>query len=237
MLVEMMLDQFEIMVRSRRATRHFLPDPIPDGLLERLIDLARWAPSGYNLQPTHMVIVDDARLKPDLHRACLEQSQVLEAPATVVFTGDRLVAEKSFEKILAMDLDAGATTLEYAEKLKTIVPLSFGQGPLGFGWLWKALLLPLVRMVRPVPSMPAVEKRYWLSKQVMLTAMNFMLGATAAGLATVPMEGFDEGRVRKVLKIPSSHIIPVIIPVGYSARGDLKKTRLPLQDIIHHNEW
>jgi len=237
MLVETMLDQFETLVRARRATRHFRSDPIPDGLLERLIDIARWAPSGYNLQPTHMVIVDDARLKPALYKACLEQSQVLEAPATVVFTGDRFSAENNFEKILAMDLDAEATTLEYAQKLKKIVPLSFGQGPFGFGWLWKALLLPLARLVRPVPSMPAVEKRYWLTKQVMLTAMNFMLGATAAGLATVPMEGFDEGRVRQVLKIPSTYIIPVIIPVGYSARGDLKKTRLPLQDIIHRNEW
>ena len=85
--------------------------------------------------------------------------------------------------------------------------------------------------------MPAVQKRYWLVKQVMLSAMVFMLAASAAGLATVPMEGFDESRVRKILKIPKSHIVPLVMPVGYSRDEDLVKSRIPIEDLIHYNTW
>ena len=67
--------------------------------------------------------------------------------------------------------------------------------------------------------------------------MVFMLAATAAGLSTSPMEGFDEQWVRRVLKIPPSHIVPVVIALGYSAAGNLTKTRLPLKDLVHRNYW
>jgi nitroreductase len=71
----------------------------------------------------------------------------------------------------------------------------------------------------------------------MLSAMTFMLAAKAAGLSTVPMEGFDESRVKKVLGIPAHHIVPVVIPVGYSDTAHLKKSRIPLADMTHYNGW
>lgn len=233
----MSLKDFGKIVLSRRATRHFLPDPISKDLLEEILDIAHWAPSGYNLQPTHIIIVTDEKIKKDLFSICMEQSQILEAPAIVIFTGDRRVVENNFEKILKMDLETGAINKEYAEKLEGFVSLSFKQKPLGLNWLWKALLAPIARLFQPIPSIPAVYKRYWVAKQVMLVSMNFMLAATAAGLATVPMEGFDEKKIKKLLKVPASHDIPIIIPIGYAAQKDLKKTRLPLKEILHLNGW
>ena len=231
------LDQFESLVRLRRATRHFKSDPIPDDLLTRLLDLARWAPSGYNLQPTHFTAVTDADLKEKLFPACMSQRQVRDAPAIVVLSGDRRVAENHFDEMLRSDLDGQCITDEYAALLRRVVPLAFGQGPAGLGWLWKAALLPPVRLLRPIPSMPAVHKRYWVTKQVMLSAMVLMLGASAAGLVTVPMEGFDEGRVKRILRIPRWHVVPVVIPIGYAKEGALKKTRLPLERVVHRNAW
>ena len=38
-------------MRSRRSVRGFLPDPVPQALLEQLLATARAAPSGANLQP------------------------------------------------------------------------------------------------------------------------------------------------------------------------------------------
>src|SRR5690606_30898737 len=81
------LAAFEALARSRRATRHFRPDPVPADLLTRLIDTARWAPSGYNLQPTHFVLVTDPAVRQKLSVACLGQRPVAEAPAVVVLTG------------------------------------------------------------------------------------------------------------------------------------------------------
>lgn len=231
------LEEFERLVRSRRATRHFKPDPIPDDLLTRVLDAARWAPSGYNLQPTHFVVVTDAALRERLFPACMSQRQVREAPAVIVLTGDKRVADHHFTDVTRSDLEAGCVSDEYAALLRRVVPLAFGQGPAGLGWLWKAALLPGARLVRPIPSMPAVHKRFWVTKQVMLSAMVLMLAAGAAGLATVPMEGFDEGRVRRVLRIPRWHVIPVVIPIGYAADATLKKTRLPLDRILHRDGW
>ena len=113
----------------------------------------------------------------------------------------------------------------------------FGQGPVGLGKLFKFTAIPLRGMILPTPSLPAVYKRFWLTKQTMLCAMTLMLAASAAGLSTLPMEGFDERRVRQVLGIPRSQVVTVVIAVGYSADKNLKKTRLPLERFVHRNGW
>ena len=231
------LEAFHHLAESRRATRHFKPDPLPDGLLHRLLDTTRWAPSGYNLQPTHFVVVTDPALKPALQAASMDQKQITEAPATVVFLGDRRVAQNNLYKILKHEREAGSIDDQYERTVRSYVSLAFGQGPLGFGWLWKATLAPLLGLVRPVPSIPTVHKRYWLAKQTMLSAMVFMLAAQSAGLATCPMEGFDERRVRRALGIPADFVVCLVVPVGYGADDNLTKTRLPLNESLHTNGW
>jgi nitroreductase len=44
-------------IRARRSTRAFLDRPVSQGLLRTLIDLARRAPSGGNLQPWRLYVV------------------------------------------------------------------------------------------------------------------------------------------------------------------------------------
>lgn len=227
------LDAFERLVRARRAVRDFRPDPLPEDLLLRLLDAARWAPSGYNLQPTHFFVVTSASAKQRLFPAAMNQRQILQAPATVVFTGDRRVVANHFEQVLAAEHAAGTISPQYEALLRKYVPLAFSTGPFGLGWLWKALIPPLARWFVPIPSLPAVERHYWLAKQTLLSAMQFMLAAEAAGLATVPMEGFDERRVRRVLGIPRWHVVTLVVPVGYAVEADLRKTRLPLELLLH----
>ena len=36
---------------SRRSIRVFRPDPVPEPLMRRILETARWAPSGSNIQP------------------------------------------------------------------------------------------------------------------------------------------------------------------------------------------
>src|SRR5262245_38088934 len=101
------LESFIDLLRSRRSTRHFRADPVPPELLAELLEAARWAPSGFNLQPTHFVVVTDPAVKARLYPACMGQRQVLEAGATVVFTGDRRVVANHFERVLNQDRAAG----------------------------------------------------------------------------------------------------------------------------------
>jgi nitroreductase len=231
------LDQYEKLVKARRATRHFKPDPIPQDLLRRLLDIARWAPSAYNLQPTHFMVVTDPEVKAKLRKACLDQPQIVQAPAVIVFAGDRDVAKHNFEKIIQMEKEAGVLNDKYESLLREFIKLDFSQGPLGFGWLWKVILEPVIRLLRPLHSMPAVHKKFWLMRQISLSAMTFMLAAQSAGLATGPMEGFDARRVKKVLNIPKRFVVPIITVVGYSQEGETKKTRLPLEDLLHSDKW
>jgi len=231
------LESFLDLVRSRRATRHFQPEPVPQHLLDAVLEAARWAPSGFNLQPTHFVVVTNAAVKAKLYPACMKQRQVMEAGATVVFTGDRHVVDNHFERVLQQDRAAGAINSAYEQLLRRAVPLSFNRGPLGIGWLWKALVGKMVQRFIPIPSIQAIHKDYWLAKQVCLSAMVFMLAAEAAGLATCPMEGFGEYQVRQALGIPSSQTVVLVVAVGYADNSAAKKTRLPLDGLVHRDHW
>jgi nitroreductase len=51
------------LVKKRRSIRSLKSDPIPDEQVDKVIEAARFAPSGFNLQPWEFVIVKNAELK------------------------------------------------------------------------------------------------------------------------------------------------------------------------------
>ncbi len=53
---------FEL-IKSRRTIRAIKTDPVPDEVIEKLLEAARWAPTGFNMQPLEMVVVKDADLR------------------------------------------------------------------------------------------------------------------------------------------------------------------------------
>lgn len=53
-------------MRERRDMRHFLPDPLPDGCLERLVDAAHLAPSVGFMQPWRFLRIRDPALRGDI---------------------------------------------------------------------------------------------------------------------------------------------------------------------------
>jgi nitroreductase len=46
-------------MRTMRAMRRLKPDPVPDEMLEQLVEAATWAPSGGNIQAFSFVVVTD----------------------------------------------------------------------------------------------------------------------------------------------------------------------------------
>ncbi len=50
-------------IKKRRTIRKYMPEPIPDDYIDKVIDAARWAPSGANTQPWEFVIVKDQEVK------------------------------------------------------------------------------------------------------------------------------------------------------------------------------
>ena len=50
-------------VKSRRTIRAIKPDPIADEQVDKLLELARWAPTGFNMQPVELLVVRDDELR------------------------------------------------------------------------------------------------------------------------------------------------------------------------------
>ncbi len=51
------------LVKKRRTTRRFKPDPVPDEYIKKIIEIARWAPSGFHTQPWEFVVVREKELR------------------------------------------------------------------------------------------------------------------------------------------------------------------------------
>lgn len=60
-----MSDLYETM-STLRAVRRLRPDPIPDEVIERVLQAACWAPTGGNQQPWKVIVVDDPDRKAKL---------------------------------------------------------------------------------------------------------------------------------------------------------------------------
>lgn len=81
---------FNEVIRTRRSVRAFKKDPIPQDVLNRVLDAARIAPSGSNRQPWRFILVTDESLKQKMIAACNNQKFIAEAPAIVVACGQKL---------------------------------------------------------------------------------------------------------------------------------------------------
>jgi FMN reductase (NADPH) len=66
--IAMNYESFLELARNRRSIRRFRPDPIPDEYVDRVIEAARWAPSGFNSQPWEFVVIKDKKLRGDIMR-------------------------------------------------------------------------------------------------------------------------------------------------------------------------
>lgn len=76
-------------IRERRDMRHFLPDPLPEGMLERLVEAAHLAPSVGYMQPWRFIRVRDAGLRARLH-ALVEAERLATAAALPSRNGEFL---------------------------------------------------------------------------------------------------------------------------------------------------
>lgn len=78
-------------IKSRRSIRSYLPEPIEEEKLSKLLEAARLAPGARVEQDFKMVLITEDCLKKELVRACEGQRFVAEAPVVLVMcsTNDR----------------------------------------------------------------------------------------------------------------------------------------------------
>ena len=102
-------------IRTVRQARRYRPDPVPDDVLQQLLELARWTGSSRNTQPWHFVVVTDREL--------LRQLSQLRTPIN-------WMAEASLAIAIVLD---GASELEAYDEGRVTERLLIGARLLGLG--------------------------------------------------------------------------------------------------------
>ena len=75
------------LVKKRRSVRRFRPEPIPDEYVDKIIEVARWAPSAANSQPWEFIIIKKEELKHKIvqlikeDRVLTQQMELTREPA------------------------------------------------------------------------------------------------------------------------------------------------------------
>jgi len=101
----------------------------------------------------------------------------------------------------------------YYQKL---VPFVYGQGYLGLFGPLKKIALTLIGLFKEVPREPSSisQMRAWAIKSTALAAENLMLAFRAYGFDSCPMEGMDEQRVKKLLRLPGDAEVVMVVGAG-----------------------
>lgn len=68
--------EFSEVVRRRRMVRNYRPDPVPDDVIDRILDLARRGPSAGFTQGQAFVVVTDAEVRAEVARLAGEEEYV-----------------------------------------------------------------------------------------------------------------------------------------------------------------
>jgi nitroreductase len=176
----------EQLVRRRRATPHFAPDPVPEAVIAAALRLAAEAPSGYNLQPWRFILVQDAAQRARLREAAFDQPKVSEAPLVVVACAERDGWQDHLEEIFAARAQRTGRRGESIEAQK--------QAALGF--------------------IDTIPREVWLNRHVMIGFTYLMLAFEALGYDTAPMEGFSAPAVREVTGLPDDAVVVALLAVG-----------------------
>jgi len=195
---------FKELVMNRYAAKKFDGKQIPQEKMDELIELIRYAPSSFNLQPWKIKIVSDQATKDLLFPVSWNQEQVKTASHVLVFCADTHLAPLA-KKLGDSMLAAGAP---------------------------EATVKALMGYVEPfIKGMNEQQTLGWAQRQVYLALENGLLGAKALGFDSCPMEGFNPAEYSKILKLPA-HLVPTaVMPVGYAADTPRAKVRFSKADI------
>lgn len=227
-------------IQARFAARSFTNQDVSTETLIQLLELANTAPSGFNLQPWEFLIVRDPEIKKQLHPIAMNQQQILQAPAIVIFIANP-DAWKSYTTILQRGHDSGWLSENAVQYYRKTTKIVFNTGPLGLFGLAKKIGIPMARWFKPIPNVitSKAQTREYVNAHTMLAAATYMIAAKAHGLDTCPMQGFDESKLKKCLNIPASKSIPVIIPTGHAEppQPSTRSIRLPVQTKTSLNRY
>lgn len=203
---------------TQRAIRRLRPDPIPDAVLQRIMQAAAWAPSGGNQQPWRMVMVHDRALKTRLGE--------LYAVRWKAFTGGYLERFKDApEERRRREERTVAAGDHLAERMGDCPVVAVACFNPKFMAVTDANL-GRVSVVGGGSVYPAVQ--------------NLMLACQAEGVGCVltTLLCMDEPAVRELLRLDPDWFTAAAIPMGYPVGGGYGPiARRPVEQLFYKDFW
>jgi nitroreductase len=192
-------------MKARHSIRKFKSDPIPEAFVTQLIEAARLAPSGSNIQPTRFVVI-----KSDPVRAQLSQATPLpyvsQAPVVIACCVD----SESFGGLgtRARELkESGAFADTPLDKMD---PESYAKR-------------------RPMDQATAEA---YLRLNAAIAIDHITLRAVDLGLGTCWVMMFDQEKVKQILGLGENYNVVALIPVGYPDQNPNARPRIELSQIL-----
>jgi len=209
------MPEFYEAVETRRTIRDFLPDSVPQEVLDRCLDAARLAPSSSNLQPWEFVIIRDPEVRRRANAACLDQMPAKTASVLIALVTHRGTWRRNRDEILRVFSSRGPLRKSHEAYYRRILPLVYITGPCGLLGPFKQLFSRMASLFKPTPNlMSRADVRVMVHKSTALAAATFMLAMRAEGYDTCPMEGFDPWRAKALLKLPRGAEVNMFLAVG-----------------------
>ena len=200
-------------IKRRRSIRRFVPDDVPEDMVNQMLEAARLAPSGSNRQPWRFLTVRDKEIRRELSRICLGQRFIEEAPVVIVCFGDfERYSDTARKKRRQESVDSGAAGTASGR---------FAD-PEFIAYMDSLPVPPREQLVTPV-----VANTY-------IAIEHLVLMATALGLSTCWVGAFeDPAEINRLFGLDDTLLPVAVIPIGYAA-GEIPppRPRLPLEEIL-----
>jgi nitroreductase len=207
-----LMDLYDVM-RTTGAVRQFTDDPLPDEVLERILDNARFAPSGGNRQGTHVVVIRDSRTRNQLAelavpgaRRYIAQVRNGEGPWNPLQPCGVDAAT-----IAAVEVPPGSPLRDAPVVLVVCVDL--------------AVVAAFDQELDRIAVIPGASV-YPLVWNILLAARNEGYGGVLTTAAVA-----EEPRVKELLGIPEDYAVAAVLPLGKPVRQFKKLTRKPVAEI------
>lgn len=218
---------FQQLNRDRRAIRDFDGTPIPDEDVQAVIGEAMLAPSSGNSQPYMIHWLRDPVVKAAGAAACRNQRAARSASALIVFVASSRFALEtvtSFQAYVASTPELSERSRNYHLK-ETKTRRRFLQ--IAPSLLWSPLH-SLFTTVFPsfvlVPLGPS-GVRQWVARSALFAAQTMLLAASARGLDSCPMEGFDPRKLGQILGLRRGDVIALVVALGHRQPAALVEPR------------
>ncbi len=207
---------FQQINRNRRAVRDFDGSPVPDEDVEAVLSEALLAPSSGNSQPYGIHWLRDPAMKEAAARACRSQRAARTASTLLVFVAaTRFALETS--TLFGSWVES---TPDLSEKSKAWHRRQLKMGrrflQIAPSVIWSPLhaLLATICPAFALAPLGPTAVRNWAARSALFAAQTVLLAASARGLDSCPMEGFDGRKLARALGLQRGDVIAIVVALG-----------------------